>query len=127
MRARSLLASLAFLAPCALAASPAQIQAGAAVYTRCLACHSLEHDRTGPHHCGLLGRKAGSVQGFDYSDAMKRTKIVWDEKSLDRFLADPVKAVPGTSMGYAGIKDRQERTDLIAYLRDAGMKPPCKK
>jgi cytochrome c len=127
MRTLRLLAAAAFLAPCALAASPAQVRAGEAVYGRCMACHSLEHDRTGPRHCGLLGRRAGSVKGFDYSDAMKRSKIVWDEKSLDRFLTNPMKAIPGTSMGYAGIEDRQERADLIAYLRDAGTKPPCTK
>ena len=58
---------------------------------------------------------------------MKRSKIVWDEKSLDRFLTAPMKVVPGTTMGYAGIADKQERADLIAYLRDAGTKPPCTK
>ncbi len=127
MRAQLLLIAAALMAPCALAASPAQVKAGEAVYGRCLACHSLQDDRTGPHHCGLFGRRAGSVKGFDYSDAMKRSRIVWDEKSLDRFLAAPMKMVPGTSMGYAGIGDRQERADLIAYLRDAGTKPPCTK
>lgn len=49
---------------------------GEQVYTRCFACHALEHDRTGPRHCGLFGRKAGSVPGFDYSDAMKKSGIV---------------------------------------------------
>ncbi|HYD59992.1 MAG TPA: cytochrome c family protein [Noviherbaspirillum sp.] len=127
MRALLVLASAVLLTPCALAASPAQIKAGEAVYARCLACHSLQHDRTGPRHCGLFGRRAGSVPGFDYSDAMKHSKIVWDEKSLDRFLTAPMKVVPGTSMGYAGIEDRQERADLIAYLRDAGTKQPCAK
>ena len=109
------------------AASPAQIKAGDAVYARCAACHSLSHDRTGPRHCGLLGRRAGSIKGFSYSDAMKRVDFVWDEKTLDRFLADPEKTVPGTSMGYAGIKDKQERADLIAYLRQANESPECKR
>jgi len=94
-------------------------QAGQAVYERCLACHALAYDRTGPRHCGLFGRRAGSVPGFAYSDAMKRSRIVWDEKTLNLFLADPMKTVPGTSMGYAGVKDRQERSDLIAYLKQA--------
>ena len=125
MRALLLLVTTTFLAPGALAASPAQVRAGEAVYARCVACHSLQHDRTGPRHCGLLGRRAGSIKGFDYSDAMKRSKIIWDEKTLDRFLADPMKAIPGTSMGYAGVADKQERADLVAYLRDAGTKPPC--
>lgn len=99
--------------------------AGATVYERCAACHSLASDRTGPRHCGLLGRHAGSVAGFPYSDAMKRSGIVWSEAALDRFLADPMRAVPGTSMGYSGVSDDQERADLIAYLEHAGQSAEC--
>jgi cytochrome c len=99
-------------------------KAGELVYSRCLACHAIEYDRTGPHHCGLIGRKAGSVPGFQYSDAMKKSGIVWNAKSLDRFIKDPLKTVPGTAMGYDGVKDPKERADLIAYLVAAG---PCKK
>jgi len=95
-------------------------QAGEAVYSRCLACHSLEMHRTGPKHCGLFGRKAGSSPGYAYSPAMKRSKIVWDEKTLDRFLADPLKTIPGTTMTYAGVPEARERADLVAYLRKAG-------
>ena len=91
-------------------------QAGEQLYGRCLGCHALEYNRTGPKHCGLIGRRAGSVPGYDYSPAMKRSKLVWDERALDRFLADPLKAVPGTTMTYAGIPDAKERADLIAYL-----------
>jgi len=101
-------------------------QAGEAVYARCLACHALAYNRTGPKHCGLLGRRAGSVPGFEYSDAMKRVNWVWDRKTLDRFLADPMKTVPGTTMGYAGVKDRQERADLIAYIEQAGNSAECR-
>jgi cytochrome c len=92
---------------------------GERIYGRCLACHALQYDRTGPRHCGLLGRKAGSVPGFDYSEAMKRSGIVWNAATLDRFLADPLGTVPGTTMGYAGIADARERADLIAYLGQA--------
>ena len=95
-------------------------KAGEAIYGRCAACHSLAQDRAGPRHCGLLGRRAGSVEGFEYSDAMKRSGLVWTPQSLDRFLASPMRAVPGTSMGYAGIADARERADLIAYLAQAG-------
>jgi cytochrome c len=93
--------------------------AGEAVYSRCLACHALAYDRVGPRHCGVVGRRAGSVPGFGYSDAMKRSKLVWNEKNLDRFLANPLKAVPGTTMTYAGVDDAKERADLIAYLGTA--------
>ena len=100
-------------------------KAGEAIYSRCAACHALEYDRTGPRHCGLLGRRAGTVPSFDYSEAMQRSKIVWSEATLDRFLADPLRAVPGTAMGYAGVKDPKERADLIAYLKEAGRSPAC--
>jgi cytochrome c len=58
---------------------------------------------------------------------MKHSNLVWDDKTLDRFLANPMAAVPGTAMGYAGITDRKERTDLIAYLKKANKSPGCKK
>jgi cytochrome c len=92
---------------------------GEEIYSRCAACHSLDYNRTGPRHCGLFGRKAGSAPDFQYSVAMRRSKIVWEEKTLDTFLTDPMKTVPGTAMGYAGIPDKQERADLIAYLKMA--------
>lgn len=102
-------------------------KAGEQIYTRCQACHALGYDRTGPRHCGLFGRRAGSVPGFQYSEAMQHSKIVWNEKTLERFVADPLKTVPGTAMGYAGVKDRQERANLIAYLKQANGSAECKK
>ena len=100
---------------------------GEEVYTRCLACHALANDRVGPRHCGLIGRRAGSVPGFAYSEAMKKSKLVWDEKTLDRFLAKPMKVVPGTAMTYDGVPDAKDRADLIAYLRKANDGPECRK
>jgi cytochrome c len=100
---------------------------GEEVYTRCLACHALANDRVGPRHCGVIGRRAGSVPGFAYSDAMKRSKLVWDDKTLDRFLAKPMKVVPGTAMTYDGVPDAKDRADLIAYLRRANAGPECRK
>jgi cytochrome c len=97
--------------------------AGEAVYARCQGCHSLEYHRTGPKHCSLLGRHAGSVPDYEYSDAMKRSKLIWNEKSLDRFLADPLKTVPGTTMTYAGVPDARDRADLVAYLGQQACKP----
>lgn len=99
--------------------------AGEAIYSRCLGCHALEYNRTGPKHCGLFGRRIGSVPGFEYSAAMKQGKLVWNERTLDRFLADPSKAVPGTNMTYAGVRNAQERADLIAYLKREGLSPRC--
>jgi cytochrome c len=116
-----LLSAQPFLAAAALArGDPAR---GEAIYGRCQACHALAYNRTGPMHCGLFGRRAGSVPGFAYSRAMVRSKIIWSEKTLDRFLANPTRVVPGTTMGYAGIPDRRERADLIAWLRLATASP----
>jgi cytochrome c len=92
---------------------------GEQVYARCLACHALAYDRVGPRHCGLFGRHAGSVPGFTYSAAMRRAKIIWNEKTLDRFLAKPLKMLPGSTMTYDGVPDLAERADLIAYLKKA--------
>ena len=99
---------------------------GEAIYARCLACHALAYDRVGPRHCGLLGRRAGNVPGFAYSAAMKQSAIIWDEKTLDRFLAAPMKALPGTAMTYDGVPDHRDRADLIAYLQQANQTPVCR-
>jgi len=115
------------VASAAVAATQGDPKAGEAIYARCLACHALGYDRVGPRHCGLFGRSAGSVAGFQYSPAMKKAKIVWNEKTLDRFLANPLKAVPGTNMTYAGVTDPRERADLIAYLKQANGSAECKK
>jgi cytochrome c len=103
------------------AAQPAQadLRHGERVYASCLACHTLEHNSVGPRHCGLFGRRAGTVAGFDYSPAMKRSGIVWNERTLDRFLVEPMKALPGTAMTFAGVPDARERADLIAWLKQA--------
>ena len=99
---------------------------GEQVYARCAACHALAYDRVGPHHCNLVGRRAGSVPGFAYSQAMKNSGFTWEEKTLDRFLAQPMKVVPGTTMTYDGIPDAKERSDLIAYLKHANDLPECR-
>lgn len=92
---------------------------GQQIYQRCSACHSLERNRSGPKHCGLFGRRAGSLPGYAFSVAMRESGIIWDSRSLDRFLENPMAAVPGTKMGYAGVKDGAERAALIAYLEQA--------
>jgi cytochrome c len=123
VRRFALAAALALAAETAAGADAAR---GEQLYTRCAACHALAYDRVGPRHCGLLGRRAGSVPGFDYSPAMKRSKLVWTEQTLDRFLADPPRTVRGTTMTYAGVADPKERADLIAYLQKAtATSPQC--
>ena len=128
MRVRPLLvaAAVAFGSHAAARAAPDAAR-GEALYGRCLACHALAVDRVGPRHCGLIGRRAGSVPGFMYSAAMKKSNIVWNDKTLDRFLAKPLKMVPGSAMTYDGIADANERADLIAYLRQANQSAECAK
>jgi cytochrome c len=92
---------------------------GEQLYARCAACHALAYDRVGPRHCDLLGRRAGSVPGFEYSPAMKRSTLIWTRENLSRFLANPPGVVAGTTMTYAGVENAQDRADLIAYLGKA--------
>lgn len=92
---------------------------GEELYGRCAACHAIAYDRVGPRHCDLLGRRAGSIEGFEYSAAMKKSGIVWNAGTLDRFLAGPVRMLPGTTMTYAGIDEWRDRADLIAFLASA--------
>ena len=100
---------------------------GEQIYARCIACHALAFDRVGPRHCGLFGRRAGSVAGFEYSTPMKNSNITWSDKTLDRFLTKPLEVVPGTSMTYDGVADANDRADLIAYLRQANQSAACSK
>ena len=118
----------AFLAAALLSCAPAlaadgRAERGEEIYTRCMACHTLAHNRVGPRHCGLFGRKAGSVPNYPYSPAMKKYGVTWNEETLDRFIENPLKTVPGTKMGYAGVMNPQERADLIAYLKKATSDP----
>ncbi len=96
--------------------------AGRAVFRKCQACHSLEPGRNlvGPSLANLLGRKPGSLPNYAYSPAMKSANIAWDAASLDTYLADPQKAVPGNKMPFPGLKTDHDRKDVIAYLTSAG-------
>ena len=89
---------------------------GEQIYARCAACHALAYDRVGPHHCGLLGRRAGTVPGFAYSDAMKNSGVVWTRDKLAAYIEAPKKVVSGTRMIFWGISDPQKIDNLLAYL-----------
>jgi len=82
---------------------------------RCSGCHSVQADRIGPRHAGVLGRRAGSVPGFDYSPALQHSTIVWTAPLLERWLADPEALIPGQRMGYS-VPDAAARADIVAYL-----------
>lgn len=92
---------------------------GERVFNRCKSCHEVdrERNRNGPHLLGLFGRMSGSVDGFRYSDAMREAGIVWSEETLDGYLENPRSYMPGTRMTFAGLRNDQDRHDVIAYLR----------
>ncbi len=83
---------------------------------RCVACHSIDVNLAGPAHRGVFGAKAGSVPGFDYSPALRKSKVIWNERTLDKWLTNPERLIPGQKMGYV-VADAKDRDDLIAYLR----------
>lgn len=85
---------------------------------RCTGCHSLTENREGPRLAGVYGRVSGTVAGFEYSDALKKAKIVWDDKTLDQWLADPDAMAPDNDMEF-NVPKADERRDVIAYLKQS--------
>jgi cytochrome c len=109
-------AAAAALLAAALSAHAGDAARGAMLYeARCTACHSPQADRIGPRHAGVVGRRAGSVPGYDYSPALAAATFRWDAKSLERWLADPEAVVPGQKMGYR-VGEAKDREDLVAFL-----------
>jgi cytochrome c len=107
---------LAGSATAALAADPA---AGEKIFkTQCGICHAVVagQNRIGPTLFGVVGRKAGTVPGFNYTADHKKLDLTWDAANLDKYLTNPRAMVPDTSMVYAGLKDDAQRADLVAYL-----------
>ncbi len=111
----------AFSSGAALAGGDAA--AGEKVFKKCKTCHSFDPGKRklGPHLKGVVGRKAGSIEGFKYSKAMAGSDITWDEASLDEFLKKPKAFLKGTKMSFGGLKKDEQRADLIAYLKAQGM------
>ena len=102
----------------ALAAGDAK--RGAQLFQQCMACHSVEEGEhmTGPSLAHVWHRKAGTVEGFmRYSDALKSANVIWDEATLDKWLANPERFAPGTSMTFPGLKAPKDRADVAAYLK----------
>jgi cytochrome c len=111
------------LAPAAAAAGDAA--RGERVFQRCYSCHSVEEGETnlqGPNLRGVIGRRAGTLPGFEFSPPMTaagRAGLVWSAETLDRYLVDPEKMIPGTLMQAVRLEEAAERDDLIAYLNKA--------
>jgi cytochrome c len=112
--AGTLIAAAALAAENNLVGDPGR---GKTLYQACAACHSIDENDLGPRHRGVVGRRAGSVEDYNYSAALKSSGLTWDEPTLDRWLINPSALVPGTKMFFQ-IGDAQSRADLIAYLRE---------
>lgn len=116
---------IALLTFITMAFSPTMVQAqdvaaGEKVFAQCRACHQVgpaAKNAVGPVLNGLFGRKAGMVEGYNYSPANKNSGIIWDEATFSAYIKDPKAKVPGTKMVYAGLKDEQRIKDLTAYLK----------
>jgi cytochrome c len=117
-----LLAAAAFIS---LTAASAQADGdavkGKKVFAKCMACHTLEagKNKVGPTLHGIFGRKAGTAEGFTYSDAMKNAPITWSEAELDKYLTNPKKDIPGNKMAFPGLPKPDDRANVIAYLKEA--------
>jgi len=117
-------AALSAMLPLLLAANAAadDVGSGMAELQKCKICHALDAsggNRVGPNLHGLFGRKAGSVVGFNYSEAIKASGIVWDDETLAKFLRDPKDSLPGNRMAFPGIEDDAIVHDLLRQLKQA--------
>lgn len=101
------------------AAAVAAADARPAAYAQCAACHSVEPGKhgIGPSLHGVYGTKAGEIPGYAFSEKLKASGLVWDDATLDKWLAGPMKMVPGTRMSYAGMSDPAKRAEIIAYMK----------
>lgn len=113
---RKVMMALGLLAVMPVAAHAADAEAGKGVFKKCQACHVLGKNGVGPNLNGVIGRKAGTVEGFNYSEAMKNSGLTWDVATIKEYLANPKAKVPGNKMVFAGIKDPVDEDNLIAYL-----------
>jgi len=115
-----------------VAASPAAAQEapgsgdpalGEKVFVKCRACHQIgegAHNSVGPEQNGLIGRHSASVPGYNYSEAMKASGLVWDEATFKDYIKDPKAKVPGTKMSFAGLTKQSEIDNITAYLKTFG-------
>ena len=96
-------------------------EAGSQIWRQCQACHVLdeEQNRVGPHLVGIVGRDMASIDGFRYSNALLDLQGgIWSPDELDAYLTNPRNYAPGTRMSYPGLRDEDDRRDLLAYLNE---------
>ena len=100
-------------------ASAQDADAGKKIFKKCAPCHSIgpgAKHKVGPNLTGVIGRGAGTIEGFKFSEAMKGSGITWDEATFKEYTADPKAKVPGNKMIFPGVKDELDRDDLYAYI-----------
>ena len=117
---RLIIGTLSILAISTLSASAQDVANGEDVYKKCRACHQVGEtakNAVGPLLNGIVGRKSGTVDGFNYSEANKSSGVTWDEKTFLSYIKDPRAAMPGNKMAFVGIKDETDAKDLFAYLK----------
>ena len=113
-------AAAAIMVAVAASASAQDLAAGESSFKKCLPCHAVGSDaknKVGPVLNGLDGRKSGTVEGYNYTEANKNSGITWDETVFAEYIKDPRAKIPGTKMVFAGIKNEQEIKDLTAFLK----------
>ena len=118
MRLQTIAAAATFLLAAGLAHAQGDPKRGEKIFEACRACHAAngEANEVGPGLLGVFGRHAAERDDFRYSPALKRSGIIWTAQTLDIFIADPQKMVPGNRMPYDGLPDARDRTDLIMYM-----------
>lgn len=97
------------------------LERGRKLYLQCRACHSLKENephKIGPNLFKIIGSKAGSMKGYNYSDALSKSEIVWTIENLDLWLEKPYEIIPGNKMVFSGMSKQEDRNDLIAYIDD---------
>ena len=130
MSTRTLGVALLAAAPVLLVAAAALADGdpvkGKQIFVKCQVCHSLDAgvNKIGPSLHGVVGRKAGTAPDYNYGTAMKDSGLTWDEATLNAYLTNPRKLVPGTRMIFVGLPKEQDRLDVIAYLKQAGGSAP---
>ena len=120
MMMKSLVSACVVVAASAAGAFAQDLAAGENSFKKCLPCHAVGADaknKVGPLLNGLDGRKSGSIEGYNYTEANKNSGITWDDKTFAEYITDPRAKIQGTKMVFAGIKNEKERTDLWAYLK----------
>ena len=118
---RSVISSLLLMTASIAMAQSSNSTAGSAIKgkeiydARCSACHSVDDNRVGPMHLGVFGRKAGSVKSYSYSEALSKSKVIWNRDTLTAWLTNPEALIPGQRMGYS-MDNAQDRENVVAYL-----------